>query len=148
MKRLAHLIWVYLVIRNSPRMFSFVHCTKFQCICLAHSHRGILAVQWVRSLSLCSISCMASLGSLFLSSMNCLRFAVSWSNCLIRSSSWDSSSLTLSISWVLGSSTGVVAYSTKMCGHCMHFMVIDVSMDGIFYLVKQSFDRRMRSTVG
>ena len=30
----------------------------------------------VKSLSLCSNSCMASLGSLFLSSTNCLRFAV------------------------------------------------------------------------
>ena len=41
----------------------------------------------VRSLSLCSISCMASLGSLYFSSTNCLIFAVSVSTCLIRSSS-------------------------------------------------------------
>ena len=41
----------------------------------------------VRSLSVCSISCMASLGSLTLSSMNCLIYAVSLSICFKGSSS-------------------------------------------------------------
>ena len=35
-KSLAHLVWVYLVIKNSPEMFSFVQCIRFQCIYLTH----------------------------------------------------------------------------------------------------------------
>ena len=66
-------------------------CTVHNVLVYLSSTFSIGVFWWhnvrVRSLSLCSISCMASLGSLNFSSMNCLIYAVSVSTCLTGSSS-------------------------------------------------------------
>ena len=133
MKNLAHLIWVYLAIRSSPERFSFVQCIVFQCICLVHFQEGCF---WqcnvrVRLLSLCSISCMASLGSLTFSSTNCLISAVSLSNCLKGSSLLEGTFTGIIMFLIARVFNKVVTYSTKTCGHCMCFVMIYKSVDGI-----------------